>query len=182
MDILIGILVAAAAVIVIAFVVARKAVTRGVDPTQLTFDPSVMVDVQALARAGKKVQAIALLRQATPDLSLIAATAMVEKLAISDVRRSVPGADPVGPGGRLGPARGDTADTADTADLPTDIPLTALPADWSDDAPSASAVPFEVELEVRSMKAQGREQDAVDLLCSDAGFDAGEAREFVRGL
>lgn len=176
MDILISILVAVAAVLVIGFVVARKAVTRGVDPTQLTFDPSVMADVQALARAGKTVQAVALLRQATPDLSLIAATAMVEKLASRDVRRPVPGA------GSPGARRSDPAGTTESAALPADIPLTATPADWSDDMPSASAVPFEVELEVRSMKAQGREQDAVDLLCTDAGFDAEEAREFVRGL
>jgi hypothetical protein len=136
-----------------------------VDPTQLTFDPSVMTDVHALARAGKKVQAVALLRQATPDLSLVAATAMVEKMATREPRRPTVG-DPTG-----GPAAG----------MP-DVPLTAAPADWTDNAPSASVVPFEVELEVRNLKAQGREDDAVDLLKADAGFDAEEAREFVRGL
>lgn len=165
MDILIGILVAFAAIVVIGVVVARKVVTRGVDPTRLTFDPSVMTDVHALARAGKKVQAIALLRQATPDLSLIAATAMVEKMATREPRRPAAGSAPV----------------TEPATVP-DVPLTTAAADWADDAPSASVVPFEVELEVRNLKAQGRTDDAAALLCSDAGFDAEEAREFVRGL
>ncbi len=159
MDILFGILVVVAAILVIAFILARKAVTRGVDPTQLTFDPSVMADVQELARAGRKVQAIALLRQATPNLSVMAASAIVERLATRSPR---------------------TPSEA-VADLP-DVPLVALPSEWSDDAPSASAVPFEIELEVRNLKAQGREQDAVALLHSDAGFDVEEAQDFVRGL
>lgn len=168
MDILIGILVAFAAVVVIGVVIARKAVTKGVDPTRLTFDPSVMTDVHALARAGKKVQAIALLRQATPDLSLLAATAMVEKMATREPRKPAAGGTPV-------------AESAETAVMPQ-VPLTAARADWSDNAPSASVVPFEVELEVRNLKAQGRAEDAATLLCTDAGFDAEEAREFVRGL
>jgi hypothetical protein len=164
-DILIGILVAFVAIVVIVTVVGRRIVTRGVDPTRLTFDPSVMTDVSALARAGKKVQAIALLRQATPDLSLVAATAMVEKMATREPRLPAVG-DPAG-----GPA----------AVLP-DVALTAAPADWADNAPSASVVPFEVELEVRNLTAQGREDAAVELLRADAGLDAEEAREFVRGL
>lgn len=165
MDILIGILVAFVAVVVIVVVVARKVVTKGVDPTQLTFDPSVMTDVHALARAGKKVQAVALLRQATPDLSLVAATAMVEKMATREPRRP------------------DTADPAPSpaTDLP-DVSPTVPPAAWADDAPSASVVPFEVELEVRNLKAQGRDGEAADLLRTDAGFDAEEAQKFVRGL
>ena len=169
MDILIGILVAFAAIVVIAVVVGRKVVTRGVDPTQLTFDPSVMTDVHALARAGRKVQAIALLRQATPGLSLLAATGMVEKMAAREAPRP--------PGGGL------TADQPDAgpAEVP-DVPLVADPARWADDAPSASAVPFEIELAVRNLKAQGRPDEAADLLRTDAGFDAEEAREFVRGL
>ena len=165
MDILIGILVAFVAIVVIVAVVGRRIVNRGVDPTRLTFDPSVMTDVHALARAGKKVQAVALLRQATPDLSLIAATAMVEKMATREPRR---------------PAAEES--TGGAAAVIPDVPLAAAPADWADDAPSASVVPFEVELQVRNLKAQGREDDAVLLLRADAGFDAEEAREFVRGL
>jgi hypothetical protein len=165
-DILIGILVAFVALVVIAVVVGRKVVTRGVDPTQLTFDPSVMTDVHALARAGRKVHAIALLRQATPDLSLVAATAMVEKMATREPGPPA-GADGAGPGNR--------------PEVP-DVPLTAPPATWTDNAPSASVVPFEIELQVRNLAAQGRADEAVDLLRSDAGFDAEEARDFVRGL
>ncbi len=171
MDILIGILVAFVALVVIVVVVGRKVVTRGVDPTQLTFDPSVMTDVHALARAGKKVQAIALLRQATPGISLVAATAMVEKMATREARR--PAANPDRPAGGQ--------PVVETAATP-EVPLVAAPADWSDNAPSASVVPFEVELAVRNLKAQGREDEAAELLRSDAGFDAEEARTFVRGL
>ncbi len=163
MDILFGILATVVAVVVIAVVLGRKALTRGSDPTQLTFDPSVMTDVHALARAGKKVQAIALLRQATPDLSLMAATAMVEKMAAREPRPPA--------GGPVTPA----------PDLP-EVSLTKAPSEWADDAPSASAVPFEVELEVRNLTALGRQDEAVQLLRSAAGFDTEEAREFVRGL
>ncbi|WP_111768145.1 hypothetical protein [Nakamurella deserti] len=166
MDILFGILATVVAVVVVIVVLGRRALTRGGDPTRMTFDPSVMTDVHALARAGKKVQAIALLRQATPDLSLMTATAMVEKMATRAPR----------------PPAGSTAvPDAPPTDLP-EIALTAAPADWSDDAPSASAVPFEVELEVRNLKALGRDAEAVELLRTQAGFDAGEAQEFVRGL
>ena len=166
MDILFGILATVVAVVVVIVVLGRRALTRGGDPTQMTFDPSVMTDVHALARAGKKVQAIALLRQATPDLSLITATAMVEKMATRAARP---------------PAAATGSPDVPATELP-DVPLTAAPADWSDDAPSASAVPFEVELEVRNLKALGREDDAVELLRTQAGFDAGEARDFIRAL
>jgi energy-converting hydrogenase Eha subunit A len=165
-DILFGILATVVAVVVVIVVLGRRALTRGNDPTRMTFDPSVMTDVHALARAGKKVQAIALLRQATPDLSLMTATAMVEKMATRAPRP---------------PAAATGSPDVPTTALP-DVPLTTAPADWSDDAPSASAVPFEVELEVRNLKALGREDDAVELLRTQAGFDAGEARDFIRGL
>lgn len=169
MDILIGILVAFVAVVVIIVAVGRKVVTKGVDPTQLTFDPSVMADVHALARAGKKVQAVALLRQANPDLSLLVATAMVEKMALRKP----------GPAGAVPDA---VPGAADVPPVLPEVPLTPPPAQWADDAPSASVVPFEVELEVRNLHAQGRDGDAVQMLRADAGFDAEEAREFVRGL
>lgn len=59
---------------------AVRTVTRGVDPTQLSLSPELAGQVQELALAGRKIEAIKLLRAGT-GTSLLAAKTIVEKMS-----------------------------------------------------------------------------------------------------
>ena len=76
-----GIVIGVAAVLVVLLLVGRRAVSAGADPTQLTFDPSVMEQVKGLALSNQKLPAIRLLREANPTLSMVAAKAIVDRMA-----------------------------------------------------------------------------------------------------
>lgn len=164
MDILVGILVGAAAIIVVLFVLGRRALAPGVDPTQLTFDPSVMAEVRTLAVSGDKIRAIKLLRDQNPGLGLASAKQLVDRMALSAQRPKPAGAAPV----------------ADPA-LPRDQepPMEAVGVDTM---PSSSTVPLDVELDARNFKAQGRTAAAVTLIAEQTGCTAAEAATYVAGL
>lgn len=73
--ILVGLLVA----LVLLLVVARRAARSGVDPTQVSIEPDVMAKLEELCGAGRKVEAIRVLRQST-GLGLAPAVAIVERI------------------------------------------------------------------------------------------------------
>lgn len=167
MDILFGILAVVVAIGVVVFVLGRRAVTTGVDPTQLTFDPGVMSDVTSLALAGKKIQAIALLRESAPGLSLAAAKAMVDRMELSANRPRPTGQHPQAPADPVAPAAEPTPEALG----------------WSfETAPSTSAVPFEVELEARNLKAQGQGIAAAELVREQTSMSIEEATDYVDGI
>lgn len=78
---------------VLVAVAGRLASRSRVDPTQVTIPPETAVRLRGLAQEGKRVQAIAELRQAT-GLGLRESAAIVEKMARQAPR---PGDAPPGP-------------------------------------------------------------------------------------
>lgn len=160
------IVLAAAVVIVATVVVSRRAVRSGPDPTQVTIAPDVIARIETLCAQGRPVEAIALLRQAT-GLNLMNAKLIVDRV---DRRR-----------------RQRTASAGNAAVSTPAVPATgtaAGPAEPQADAeqPSASEIDLDTELHVRSLAAEGRRADAVNLVRARTDWDAEQAARFVDSL
>jgi len=80
-DVLLWIAVAVGVGLLLLRIVGRRALVGRVDPTDLLLEPELVDQVRALARAGRKAEAITLLRRRTPGLGLAPATVMVERMA-----------------------------------------------------------------------------------------------------
>jgi ribosomal protein L7/L12 len=145
-EIWLAIIVVAVVVLAALFLLARSAARPGADPTQLTFDPTMMEEVRALTVSGQKVQAIKMLREQTPGLALVTAKLIVDRMEASANRPRAAG------------VAGD------------------------DSMPSASVVPFEVELEARNLKSQGQPITAIKLVRQRTGLDLKAAKDYVDGL
>lgn len=171
-----AVLATAGAVAVVLFVLGRKAIAPGVDPTQLSFDPSVMEEVRRLTLDGHKIQAIALLREQTPGLSVGAAKTMVDRMELSAKRRSGAGPDQEAPAPAVRPSS--TAPPAPPALAKPSTPV--RPA--GDDVPSSAVLPLDVELEVRSLMAQDQRIAAIALVREHIDFGLAEASDYVDGL
>lgn len=151
-DILLWILAVTAVVLLALFLLGRKAMRPGVDPTSLTFDPALMARVQEHIDADRKIHAIKELREGTPGLGLQSAKLMVDRMAarVPPPRQGGPNLDK-----QPGPV---------------------------DDRASASTVPLEAELEIRALKAQGDVIDAIKLARARTGWGLREAKDYVDGL
>ncbi len=80
MDILFWVVVIVAAALIALVIVTRTAARSRVDPTQVSIDPAVALQVRQLYAQGDKVQAIKVLRGAT-GLGLADAVRIADKLA-----------------------------------------------------------------------------------------------------
>ena len=141
-------------VVVLLFLIFARRVAGGVDPTQLLLEPDLVGRVRALAQADQKIAAIKLLREGTPGLGLAAAKQMVDKMAAS-------------------PQVGCTRDRPGQARRHGVRP---------DDAPSASTVPLEIELQARSLKSEGQAIQAIKLVRESTQWDLRSAKAYVDGL
>lgn len=162
MEVWLGILIGVALTVALIAMLGRRA-TRGADPTQLTFDSSVMGEVQQLAVSGRKIDAIKLLRDSNPTLSLAAAKAIVDKMAAPKPGTTVAGTAP--------PASSIPA--VDAA-----MPIAA----FDDSVPSVDTLALEVELQVRNLKAQGQTIPAIKLIREHTGWGLKEAKDYVDRL
>lgn len=153
-DILLWILAATAAILLLLFLLGRRAIRPGIDPTSITFDPALMARVQEHIEADRKIHAIKELREGTPGLGLQSAKLMVERMAA-----------------RIPPPRqgGPTLDKD---------PHTS----FTDDRASVSSLPLEAELEIRALKADGNIIHAVKLTRERTGWGLHEAKDYVDGL
>lgn len=154
----IGVIVAIPVVLVLVLAIARRA-GKGVDPTQLLFDPELIGRVKALAQADHKIAAIKMLRDSTPGLGLTSAKQMVDRM--------------------VAPPRITTSETVPAPAAPN---LAESGMTASEMMPSASDVPLEVELRVRSMKATGQKISAIKLVREHTSCGLREAKEYVDGL
>ena len=130
----------------------RRAAVGG-DPTQFTFSPDLMTEVNALVQQDQRIAAIKLLRTQTPGLSLLAAKNIVDRMA-----QRQPGT------GR-----------------PTGPSLTKPPLD-ADLRPSSAAVPLDVELQVRSMVTDGQKIAAIKLVREVTGWGLAQAKAYTDTL
>ncbi len=140
-------------VIVLLFLIFARRVVGGVDPTQLLLDPDLVARVRTLAAADQKIAAIKLLREGTPGLGLAAAKQMIDRMAASP-STAAPGIDLAKPG----------------------------PGVAFDDAPSASSISLEIELQARSLKSDGQAIQAIKLVRQQTSWDLRTAKEYVDGL
>lgn len=163
------ILLAAAVVIVATVVLSRRAVRSGPDPTQVTIAPDVIASIEKLCAQGRSVEAVALLRKET-GLNLRNATVIVDRVDRRRRQRSAPAAE--GPAGSPG-----TPSVGPTATVPA---ATVPPADVEE--PSASEIDLDTELHARSLAAEGRRTDAVNLVRARTDWDTEQAARFVDSL
>ena len=94
METWLGFVIGVIVILAVGLFSARRALRPGVDATQLTFDAGVMEEVRALTVSGQKIQAIKLLREQSPGLSLVTAKAMVDRIEAAANRpraKGVPG-------------------------------------------------------------------------------------------
>jgi ribosomal protein L7/L12 len=140
-------------VVVLLFLIFARRVAGGVDPTQLLLEPELVGRVRALAQDDQKIAAIKLLRKGTPGLGLDAAKQMVDKMAASP-KSAAPAINLAEPVGTVAP----------------------------DDAPSASTVPLEIELQARSLKSEGQAIQAIKLVRESTQWDLRSAKAYVDGL
>lgn len=160
------ILLAAAVVIVGTVVLSRRAVRSGPDPTQVTIAPDVIARIEKLCAQGRSVEAIALLRQET-GLNLLNARTIVDRVDRRRRQRSAT-AGPAGTAASGAPAG--------TAAGPAAAPLPDV------EQPSVSEIDLDTELHARSLAAEGRRTDAVNLVRARTDWDAEQAARFVDSL
>ncbi len=163
MELWLGIVIGAVLAIGAVALIGRR-VVPGVDPTQLTFDQAVMHEVTELLARDRKIEAVALLRSTTPGLSVASAKAMVDRMDAA-ARRSAAGA-PAAPGAPGAP------EAAAESPAPVD----------PDSVPSADSLALEVELDVRSLKAQGNTIGAIKVVREHTGWGLKESKDFVDNL
>ena len=162
------ILLAAAVVIVATVVVSRRAVRSGPDPTQITIAPDVIARIEKLCAQGRSVEAIALLRQET-GLNLLHARTIVDRVDRRRRQRSTPAgsAGSAGTAASGAPVRSATGPAAPPPDV---------------EQPSVSEIDLDTELHARSLAAEGRRTDAVNLVRARTDWDAEQAARFVDSL
>ncbi|MET3804218.1 ribosomal protein L7/L12 [Nakamurella sp. UYEF19] len=161
MDAWVWIIVAILVLLLLGTVIGRRA-AGGVDPTQLLLDPELVGRVRKLAQANQKIAAIRLLRESNPGLGLAAAKVMVDRMA-------APPASPV------------QTQTADHRTARPDLGKSE-PVAGAGLTPSASALPLEVELQVRSLKSADQKISAIKLVREHTGWGLREAKDFVEQL
>lgn len=153
-DILLWILAITAAIMLALFLLGRRTMRPGIDPTSITFDPALMARVQEHINADRKIHAIKELREGTPGLGLQSAKLMVERMAA-----------------RVPPPRQGGQSPEKTAQ-----------PGFADDRASVSSIPLEIELEIRALKAQGDVIPAIKLARERTGWGLREAKDYVDGL
>lgn len=94
MDVWIWAIVAAVVAFVLLRTVGRRAVVGRVDPTDLSLEPELVNEVRALARAGRKTEAIKMLRDGAPGLGIGPAKVMVDRMATPTKPPPPPGEHP----------------------------------------------------------------------------------------
>ncbi len=150
-----GVVVGVFVGVLVVVIAGRKARAPGIDPTQLTFEPALIAQLRALIAENHQIQAIKLLRESNPGLSLVTAKNIVDRLSVTAAGPPAP-APPEASG--------------------------QPPEQWADHAPSSSPVPFDVELEVRQLKLQGHLVHAIKLVREHTGMGLKDAKEYVDGL
>ena len=161
--VLIGLALTFAIIVLLGRWVTRRAASR-VDPTQLTLDASVMPQVQALAIAGQKIDAIVLLRKSNPTLSLTAAKVIVERMTAPR------------------PGTATVAGVSPAASAIPGVDAAAPAAAFDDPTPSGDGLAVDVALQARELKLQGQSVQAVKLVRDSTGWGLREAKRFVDGL
>lgn len=146
-------------------VLSRRAMRAGPDPTQLTIEPAVIAEIEQLCAQGRQVEAIVVLRRAT-GLNLMNAKLIVDRV---DRRRRERGAKPA------------TDRSTAPAGVPT-VPAEPGPEVVAADEPSTSEVDLDTELHARSLVAEGRRSDAVNLVRARTDWDAEQSARFVDSL
>lgn len=151
----------------------RRAVRSGPDPTQLTIEPAVIAEIEQLCAQGRSVEAIAVLRRAT-GLNLLNAKVIVDRVDRRRQERS----------GRQRPPGAAAPSAAAPSTPASSLPVPPAVVGDSDvvDQPSASEVDLDTELHVRSLIAEGRRRDAVNLVRARTDWDAEQAGRFIDSL
>lgn len=160
------ILLGAVVVISGTVVLSRRAVRSGPDPTQLTFEPALIAEIEQLCAQGRQVEAIAVLRRAT-GLNLLNAKVIVDRV---DRRRRERAGGAAAPGTSPA-ARPDPVAQVDPGPPPP-----------AGEGPSASEIDLDTELHARSLVAEGRRTDAVHLVRARTDWDSEQAARFVDSL
>ncbi|TKV60738.1 hypothetical protein FDO65_03400 [Nakamurella flava] len=160
------ILLGAVVVISGTVILSRRAVRSGPDPTQLTFEPALIAEIEQLCAQGRQVEAIAVLRRAT-GLNLLNAKVIVDRVDRRRRERAAGGAASTG----RSPARGpEPVARVDPAPPPVS------------EGPSVSEIDLDTELHARGLVADGRRTDAVNLVRARTDWDTEQAARFVDSL
>lgn len=153
MNILVWTVVVVLAIVVLLMVFGRRAV-GGVDPTTLTFDPSLIGQVRSLAISNQRLAAIKLLRDHTPGLGLAAAKVMVDRMVISS-------RPPNSPTPSLDLSKQSSAQL---------------------ESSGQAMVPADVEMQARSLVSAGQKIQAIKLIRENTAWGLREAKLYVDNL